>query len=70
MSSQPASPATATATMTAPHAHGALDVVEAMGSDPASGLSGAEAESRLSRDGANEITAEKPEAPRGAPSGG
>ena len=46
--------------MTATHTHAALDVVAAMGSDPASGLSGAEAASRLSRHGPNEITAEKP----------
>ena len=46
--------------MAAPHAHEALDVVDALGSASTSGLSGAEAASRLSRYGPNEITAEKP----------
>ena len=60
MHSEPAIPAIAGQAMAAPHAREALEVVDALGSASTSGLSGAEAASRLSRYGANEITAEMP----------
>src|SRR4051812_22785707 len=43
-----------------PYARDAADVAAALGSDPASGLTGAEAAARLSRFGPNEIAREQP----------
>jgi Ca2+-transporting ATPase len=61
MRSDQSSPTTATDEAPAPpHAREALDVVEGMGSDPASGLGADEAASRLQRHGPNEIAAEEP----------
>ena len=50
----------ATSSEEPPYAREATDVVGAMASDATSGLSQTEAAARLSRDGSNEITGEKP----------
>ena len=46
--------------MPAPYARDAAVVVSELGSDPSNGLTTAEAASRLTRYGPNQITAEKP----------
>ena len=43
-----------------PYAQGAAEVADGLGSDPSTGLTGAEAVARLARFGPNQITAEKP----------
>jgi Ca2+-transporting ATPase len=48
------------ASMARPYAHQAVDVVATLGSDPSSGLTPAEAASRLARYGPNRIAEEKP----------